>query len=125
MERLKSWSQEDAYRLRKANGSLPPHRGDTRRVLNLCKGDGEFSVEYGRSGRDQRRPKRGAVMKDFLLARAGEFRERAATAKWNAEVATTDDLRQTYEGLAHGWTGLAESLEAAAWMPSEVLKLIK
>jgi len=67
-------------------------------------------------------------MKDVLLARAGIFRERAATAKWNAEVATTDDLRQAYEGLAQGWTGLAESLESAesaAGVPPYVLRLIK
>jgi hypothetical protein len=64
-------------------------------------------------------------MKDFLLARAAGYRERAAAASLQAEAATTDDLRLSYVALSHGWAGLAESLEAAAELPSEVLNLIK
>ena len=53
-------------------------------------------------------------MKDILLARAAHFRQRAVAANRSAEASTTDDLRLSYEGLAHRWTGLAELLEAAA-----------
>jgi len=64
-------------------------------------------------------------MKDVLLARAAGYRERAAVANQNAETAASEDLRQTYRGLAHAWIDLAKSVEAAAALPSGALKPVK
>ena len=38
---------------------------------------------------------------------------------------TSEELRHSCRWLAHGWINLAESLEAAAGTPSEVLDQIK
>jgi len=57
-------------------------------------------------------------MKDAMIGRAADYRERAADSLRNADEAATEELRRTYVALALGWTNLADAImQAAASLP--------
>jgi hypothetical protein len=57
-------------------------------------------------------------MKNVLIERAADYRERAAASIRNADEAATEELRGTYVALAEGWTNLADAiLQTVASLP--------